>query len=50
MSKEKAQIEMPFNAIKASKEVVEFLTKIGILYKDEKGLHVIDKGGTGVGV
>ena len=33
-------IELPPNVKKASKETIEFLLKVGILYKDETGIHV----------
>lgn len=33
-------IELPPNVNKASKETIEFLLKVGILYKDEAGIHV----------
>ena len=33
-------IELPQNVKKASKETIEFLLKVGILYKDETGIHV----------
>lgn len=37
------EIKMPFNVSDASKETVDFLIKIGILYEDETGIHVSDK-------
>ena len=33
-------IELPPKVKKASKETIEFLLKVGILYKDETGIHV----------
>lgn len=36
-------IEFPQNVKKASKETIEFLIKVGILYKDETGIHVKDR-------
>ena len=33
-------IELPPNVKKASKETIYFLLKVGILYKDETGIHV----------
>ena len=33
-------IELPPNANKASKETIEFLLKVGILYRDETGIHI----------
>ena len=33
-------IELPQNVKKARKETIEFLLKVGILYKDEAGIHV----------
>ena len=33
-------IVLPKNVKKASKETIEFLLKVGILYKNETGIHV----------
>ena len=33
-------IELPPNVNKASNETIDFLLKVGILYKDETGIHV----------
>ena len=33
-------IELPPNVNKASKETIEFLLKVGILYIDETGIHI----------
>ena len=33
-------IEIPPNVNKASKETIEFLLKVGILYRDETGIHI----------
>ena len=33
-------IELPPNVKKASKETIDFLLKVGILYKDETGIRV----------
>ena len=33
-------IELPPNVNKASKETIEFLLKVGILYRDETGIHI----------
>ena len=33
-------IELPPNVKKASKETIDFLLKVGILYNDETGIHI----------
>ena len=38
-------IELTQNVKKASKETIEFLLKVGILYKDETGIHVKEQNG-----
>ena len=38
-------IELPPNVKKASKETIYFLLKVGILYKDETGIHVKEQNG-----
>lgn len=39
----KEEIQMPLGVTNASKETIDFLLKVGILYKDENGLHVIER-------
>lgn len=38
-------IELPPNVKKASKETIDFLLKVGILYKDETCVHVKEQNG-----
>lgn len=39
------ELKMPPTVTKASKETIDFLKKVGILYEDETGLHVIERKG-----
>lgn len=43
MHKENKKLDMPFNAKKANRETIEFLIKLGILYEDENGIHVVNE-------
>lgn len=36
-------IKTPFNVTKANEATVEVLIKLGLLYADENGLHVVEK-------
>lgn len=39
----KEEIQKPLGVTNASKETIDFLLKVGILYEDENGLHVIER-------